>query len=286
MKYFTLFICALFICSIQDVSAQKLDRQDLLAWCIVPFDSEKRTPLERIKMLRRLGLHRYAYDWREEHLAEMSLEWSVAERYDVEVSAVWMYINGDRDTLGDLGELNERVFQTIERTGIKTDLWVSFNQNYFNEVTTGGELVKAAEMINYLAKRAAQAGCRIGLYNHGGDWFGDPRNQIRIIEQLDHKNIGLVYNFHHAHEQLEEFGQLVSDMLPYLWTVNLNGMRAGGPKILAIGEGDREKDMVRSLLEKGYDGDFGIIGHIDTADVEVVLRNNLNGLTKLGLLAE
>ncbi len=284
MKYLRLLGCLFLVGLLQVVDAQKIDQNDLLAWCIVPFDSVNRTPLERIKMLKQLGLDRYAYDWRAENLAEMALEWSVADRYGVEVSAVWMYINADRDTVGDLGDANERVFQTIESTGLQTDIWVSFNHNYFANLGDDDALQKASEMIEFLVERAAATGCRVVLYNHGGEWFGDPRNQIRIIRHLHRDDIGLVYNFHHAHDHLSIFAQLVEEMLPYLWTVNLNGMRAEGPKILAIGEGDREKEMISLLLDRGYQGQFGIIGHIDTADVQEVLRRNLAGLDELGLL--
>ena len=41
---------------------------NLMAWCIVPFDAKKRGPEERAEMLKTLGLRRFAYDWRDEHL--------------------------------------------------------------------------------------------------------------------------------------------------------------------------------------------------------------------------
>lgn len=43
-------------------------RENLLAWCIVPFDASKRTPAERAAMLQRLGIGALAYDWRQEHI--------------------------------------------------------------------------------------------------------------------------------------------------------------------------------------------------------------------------
>ena len=42
------------------VQGRPLAMDDLVAWCIVPFDSRKRTPEERIAMLERLGFKRYA----------------------------------------------------------------------------------------------------------------------------------------------------------------------------------------------------------------------------------
>ncbi len=44
----------------------------------------------------------------------------------------------------------------------------------------------------------------MGLYNHGG-WFGEPENQIAIIEHLKMSNVGIVYNLHHGHDHVERF---------------------------------------------------------------------------------
>ncbi|MGY8863791.1 MAG: hypothetical protein ACKVJ2_14335, partial [Pseudomonadales bacterium] len=71
--------------------------------------------------------------------------------------------------------------------------------------------------------------------------------------------------------------------IPYLWSVNLNGMKQNGPKIVPIGEGDLEKDMIDYLLRKNYQGPFGILGHIKNEDVQVTLARNLNGLQSLML---
>src|SRR4051812_9678316 len=50
------------------------DRDNLVAWCIVPFDAKKRTPAQRAQMLEKLRIHRFAYDWRAEHLPTFEAE--------------------------------------------------------------------------------------------------------------------------------------------------------------------------------------------------------------------
>ena len=50
------------------------DRDQLVAWCIVPFDGKERGPAARAEMLKRLGLRRVAYDWREKHVATFEEE--------------------------------------------------------------------------------------------------------------------------------------------------------------------------------------------------------------------
>jgi hypothetical protein len=58
-------------------------------------------------------------------------------------------------------------------------------------------------------------------------------------------------------------------------------MRPEGPKILPIGQGTHEREMIRLLRESGYAGPIGILGHVEDADVEEVLRRNLEGLQLL-----
>jgi len=69
---------------------------DLVAWCIVPFDSRKRTPEERIAMLERLGFKRYAYDWRAEHLPDTARELRLARDHGIRIEAVWSGSTRDR----------------------------------------------------------------------------------------------------------------------------------------------------------------------------------------------
>ena len=43
-------------------------KDNLLAWCIVPFDVTQRDSKHRATMLQRLGIGALAYDWRDEHM--------------------------------------------------------------------------------------------------------------------------------------------------------------------------------------------------------------------------
>jgi hypothetical protein len=70
-------------------------------------------------------------------------------------------------------------------------------------------------------------------------------------------------------------------MKPYLSSVNLNGMKKDGPKILTIGHGDYEKTMIELLINNGFAGPWGILGHIAEKDVKTVLKQNLDGLKSI-----
>jgi sugar phosphate isomerase/epimerase len=258
---------------------EKLKMDNYFAWCIVPFDNQNRTPEQRIEMLKRLGFVSYAYDWREKHLPEMANEIQLANENGIKMNAVWMWIDKS-DSIGQLSPNNQKVLQVLEETGLKTQIWISFPENYFDEMGNDERMDKASEMVGFLSDEATERGCKIGLYNHGG-WFGNPDNLVKIIEMLPGKEVGIIFNFHHAHDLLGDYDNMVKNMMPYLWAVNLNGMNPGGPKILPIGSGEKEAEMISVLKDNGFTAPFGILGHVEDADVEKILQGNLEGLKKV-----
>ena len=268
-------------CATYKESNRKLfEKHNLIPWSIVGFDVKERTPSERLEMLERLGYKQYAYGNRPKHIPTMQQEWELAKERNIKISAVWLYINLNKDKPNSLKPDSEVVFNNLETVGLKTQIWVGFEPTYFDNLTDEESLEQAVAMVSYLSERAKEIGCKIALYNHGG-WFGKPDNQLRIIKALPQKDLGVVFNFHHAHDNLENYSKNITQLFPYLWCVNLNGMKSEGPKIISIGEGNLEKDMIQQLLDLNYIGPFGILGHVKGGDPEVILKDNFKGLYTL-----
>src|SRR5688500_14241780 len=121
------------------------------------------------------------------------------------------------------------------------------------ELDQAGKVAAAADAVRPIAVEAAKIGCTVALYNHGG-WFGEPENQIAIIELLKKDGVttvGIVYNLHHGHDHLARFPELLGKIKPYLYCLNLNGMTAGGDKngmkIVPIGQGDSDFSIVARI---------------------------------------
>jgi sugar phosphate isomerase/epimerase len=279
MKLIFTCISFLLLLGVTGISAQTLNMDNYFAWCIVPFDNQNRTPVQRIDMLKRLGFKSYAYDWRAEHLPEMAKEFNLARENGIKINAVWMWLDNN-DAPGNLSANNRKVLQALEETGLKTQIWVSFPENYFDNLNEQQRMEKAVKMIGYVSEEARKLNCNVGLYNHGG-WFGRPENLVKICKALSGHKVGIIFNFHHAHDMINGFQELVKQMLPHLWAVNLNGMNPGGPKILPVGSGEKETEMLAVLKAAGFNGPFGILGHVDNADVEMILKENLEGLKKV-----
>ena len=110
-------LSALFLAPVLRVAADILDRTNLVAWCIVPFDSKKRGPEERAQMLERLGIHRLAYDWRSEHVPTFDAEIEALQRHHIELTAWWFpaVMNAE----------SQAILDCLKRHHLSPQLWVS-----------------------------------------------------------------------------------------------------------------------------------------------------------------
>jgi len=268
---------------VEYVKAQDFDQiqlKDCYPWCIVAYDSLNRSPMERIELIQELGFNKYAYDWRDRHLEETSLELQLAVDSHIEILSVWLWLNRERDSVGQLSPANNRLFNIIEELNIKTTFWLSLSENFFTDLGYGQSLSLAIEIVDFIAIMADRLDCKVALYNHSG-WFGNPYNQLEVIKALPQHELGIVYNFHHAHDYIEDMANIAKAIGPYLKAVNLNGMVKGGRKIFTIGKGDYEKEMIRIFMESGFTGPWGILGHVENTDVKKVLLGNIYGLRSL-----
>jgi hypothetical protein len=248
--------------------AKELFRRDnLVAWCIVPFDAKKRGPEDRAAMLEKLGFKHFAYDWRKEHVPAFDEECDALAKHGVTLDAFWT-------TPPDLPKLLE----SFKTRGLKPSFWVMAAAPA--ELDQAAKVNHAADRIRPLAETLGKAGCRLSIYNHGG-WGGEPENMVAVCEAVNLPNVGIVYNQHHGHDHLSRFAEALAKMLPHLHFLNLNGMTAEGDKkgkkIMVLGQGDLDVELARTICESGYKGPIGILNHTGH-DAEARLLDNLEGL--------
>ena len=253
-----------------DKPADIFAHDNLVAWCIVPFDAKKRTPAERVEMLQKLGFKKYAYDWRAEHLATFDEEVTLLQKAKIELTAVWFPAG--------LGADAQKLLAVINKHEVKPQLRITMGEPAGAD--RAAKVEAAAKAIRPIAEEAAKLGCTVALYNHGG-WFGEPANQVAIVEALKLKNVGIVYNQHHGHDHFDTFPELLKLMKPHLLAVNLNGSVKGGDKagkkIMPLGTGELDVKMLTAIRDSGYAGPIGILGHTQD-DAAERLADNLDGL--------
>ncbi len=254
------------------------DKSNLLAWCIVPFDSEKRGPEERAKMLSELGIKKFAYDWRDEHVPQFDEEWKALRKYGIELTAFWMMTGQEPEK----DRYVQEILAFLKRNQIKTQLWLLVAETAnFNELSQEEKVKTLSKPIQYIAEKAKELGCEVALYNHGG-WFGEPENQLEIIDFLKMKNIGIVYNFHHARFHHARFKEFYPKMLPKLMALNIAGLKSDVTEhAFRVGQGDVEKDMLIQVWKSKYKGPIGILNHDTNEDAKKALIDEMLGLEKV-----
>jgi hypothetical protein len=253
-------------------------RDNLFAWCIVPFDAQKRGPEERAAMLERLGFKAFAYDYRAEHIPAFDAEIEALHKHHIRLLAWWfpMVLNDEA----------RQILAVLKRHNVHPQLWVMGGGAPTASVEEQRQRIAAeADRIRPIAEAAEKIGCQVGLYNHGG-WFGEPENQLAILKRLHMPNVGIVYNLHHGHEHLGRFPNLLAQMKPHLLALSLNGMDPDGPKrgrqILPIGAGKLDLQLLRIIRDSDWRGPIGILNHTDL-DAEARLEDNLEGLDWLAV---
>lgn len=273
-------VLGLLLCPLISRAAEGLlTPTNLVAWCIVPFDSKKRGPEERAEMLERLGFTHFAYDWRAEHIPTFDAEVEALQKRHIALTAWWFP--------AALNEDAKAILACLERHKLSPQLWVSmFPGPETDPAKLERAIGEAVTTLGPICDAAQKIGSTVALYNHNG-WFGEPANLVTLVQRLraaGHANVGIVYNLHHAHDHIADFPQVLKLMQPYLVAFNLNGMVRNGDKqgkmVLPIGTGDEEVAMIRTLRASGWSGPVGVLGHTEE-DAEVKLGKDLAGLRKV-----
>jgi|TARA_B100000475_G_scaffold51087_1_gene34979 sugar phosphate isomerase/epimerase len=263
------FLLVILLNGIAFGNADQFSTDKLIAWCIVPFDSQKRSPAQRVEMLKQLGIKRVAYDWRKENIPEFEEEIIQYKRNGIEFFAFW--------------SSHELAFKLFKKYRIHPQIWKTAHSP--RNGTQKSKINEAVKEILPLVKKTRELGCKLGLYNHGG-WGGEPENLASVCkilhDQHNATHVGIVYNFHHGHNHINDFNKALKLMHPYLLCINLNGMNSNAnPKILPIGQGDHEIEMIKELKKINYDGPIGILDHRSDTDTKTALQLNITGLKNI-----
>lgn len=271
-----LLLLAVPACHAAEKGYRLFARTNLMAWCIVPFDAKKRGPEERAVMLQNLGLTKFAYDYRAEHIPTFDAEVEACRKHGVDVSAWWFPT--------ELNAEGKQILGVLQRHKLRSQLWVMGGGSPVKSPEEQAARVEAeTKRLKPIADAAAAIGCKVGLYNHGG-WFGEPDNQLAIIARLKEQgvaNVGIVYNLHHGHDHVDHFAELLGRMKPHLLVLNINGTARNGDKvgkkILPLGLGELDLALLKTIQASGWHGPIGILNHTEE-DAEARLLDNVEGL--------
>lgn len=260
--------------------ASPFAKSNLHVWAFEEYDAVKRTPRERAQLLKELGITKAGYICRNAaRVAEFEAYVEAYRDAGIELIAVWTPVH----TKQPLEEPQIKVFlEVVDRHQLSIQWWLTLEED-FDALPAESRVGHAVTQLRPLVSEANKRQCRLVTYGHGGKrWFTQYENQIAIIEQLQgmmpDAELGIIYNFHQSHAQMDRMKSVFPRLQPYLVALNLNGMYSDGPRIETLGQGDHEKEMIRTVFESAWRGPVGIIHHQRKMDPKITLRNNLNGL--------
>ncbi|MFV0634574.1 hypothetical protein [Demequina sp.] len=272
------------------------ERAQIAAARIVAYDFPDRTPAERAAMLRRIGLTRIVWDWREEHVLRFEAEMDALATAGIDVVGLWCPMPladaGAPDADAGLGLVDPHVRVQIEQLherGLRPDLWTCVE---FGQEGTPARLApriqrarvrRVADHLEPLVRLAREHDMCVALTNHLG-WFGEPENQVDVIDELASRglhNVGIAFQLQHAHHAAHRFAELLAAMQPHLIAVALSGMDADaiqtGRKILPWGAGRLDRKLAHVLMASGWEGQIAVQGH-SADDAEPRLLDSLEGI--------
>ena len=168
--------------------------------------------------------------------------------------------------------------------GTDTVFWLTVSGNRAKIEETDA---KAVEVLRELGAVAEEAGVRISLYPHTGNYIAIAREGIRLLKKVNHKSVGLTINLCHElmNDQGPELPQILEDAAPYLFVVTCNGadtkekeQRMGWDRLIQpLGQGDLD---VYAYLKKvkavGFRGPIGLQCYGLKGDPLVFLTRSAN----------
>jgi sugar phosphate isomerase/epimerase len=125
----------------------------------------------------------------------------------------------------------------------------------------------AVGILREMSEQARASGAQLLLYPHQGSWVERLEDSIRVADQVDRPNVGVMFNLCHwlRVDASRDYKPLLQRALPRLWAVSLNGADSLDEKpgwdryIQPLDRGDFDVvGLLRTLRELGYSGPIGL----------------------------
>lgn len=214
---------------------------------------------EQARLLRELG-----YDGIEHREVRGILELKEAlEREGLRIFTDYMRIDIENDP-PYLPEWKEVIPQLA---GSDIILWVHIHSREFEPSDQAADVV-VVPILQELADFVKPYGLRVAIYHHINFLAQTVADSYRLAKKADRDNVGSVFNLAHflMTEPEENLEEAIALTFPLLFAVSINGADSGETMsmpleriIQPLGEGTYDVfRVVELLVDKGYDGPFGI----------------------------
>ena len=152
---------------------------------------------------------------------------------------------------------------------------------------------RAVAIIREIGDMAEKSGLRVALYHHVRHYVDQVEDAVRLVKQVDRKNVGASFNLCHFLKLDDEkyLQQRLEESMPHLFVVSINGADSGETKsmdwdrlIQRLDQGSFDmKGLLQTLDELGYTGPIGLQSYNVAGDVPDNLRSSIEAWRKLSV---
>lgn len=253
----------------------------LFPFCIDWHDAKKRTFEEQAQMLRELGYPGVGHIW----LDKVEERLRTLDAAGLRLFQITMVVDlAPGHTPYDVARFRE-VCAAIQGREVQFDLLVNGrppSDPAFDEL--------AVKVLREMSDQARESGAQLLLYPHQGSWIERIEDAVRVADQVDRPNVGVMFNLCHwlRVDPSRDYRPLLQAALPRLRAVSINGADAFDEKpgwdryIQPLGQGNFDvAGFLRTLRELGYQGPIGLQCYGIGGDAREHLARSLEAWQKL-----
>lgn len=228
------------------------------AFCMDTHDSQKRTLEEQAALLAELGYDGAGHLW----LDDLKQRIDTLDARGLKLFQVYLQVNIAPNATPYDPRLKEALALMKGR-----DVMLALLMSGGSPSDPAGD-GRAVELVQEIAGLAADAGVRVVLYPHSGDWLERVEDGVRIVQKVNRPNVGVMFNLCHWLKVDDErnLKPLLAAAMPYLFAVSIHGadraaeIHAGtGNWIQPLDSGSFDVGALLQLLrELGYRGPVGL----------------------------
>ena len=243
-------------------------------------DAKHQTAAEQIAMVKELGYAGIGCT-SGKGLAELQQE---SDRKGLRLFTVYLGVNIDPGQPKYGPELKEAMEVLKGRNAI---LWLFVRSNVHKPSSPAGDK-RAVQIIQEVADMAAQADLRVAMYPHYGFWCERTEDAVRVVKQVDRRNVGVTFNLCHwlRVDDEKDLKPLLESAMPHLFVVTINGADSGGKDwkqlIQTLDRGSFDmRGFLKTLADCGYSGPIGFQGYAIGGDARDNLKRTMDAWLKV-----
>jgi sugar phosphate isomerase/epimerase len=143
---------------------------------------------------------------------------------------------------------------------------------------------RAVEILRRMSEEVKDSGAELLLYPHQGSWIERLEDSIRVADQVNRANVGVMFNLCHwlRVDPSRDYRPLLQKAMPRLRAISINGADTFDPQpgwaryIQPLDRGDFDVGrLLRTLKELGYRGPVGLQCYGIEGDVRDHLARSL-----------